>query len=473
TGDRITGRVIRVDKEGVMVDIGYKSEGVIPAEELSHLRFEHPSEIVSEGQEVDVVVMGERSEDGNILLSKKRADLEQAWQRVIDAYEKGTVIEATCVEDVKGGLIIDLGLRGFLPASQVDIRPVRDLSEYVGEVLRVKILEVDRPKRKVVLTRRKVLIDEKEKSKSEVLKKIYEGAIIKGKVVRLTNFGAFVDLGGVDGLIHISELSWRRVKHPSEAVKTGQEVEVAVIKMDPKKERISLSLKQALPDPWTDVKNRFKEGSVFEGRVTKLAKKYAFIELAEGVEGVIPIVELAEGKLLKPEEVLKENQKVKVKVIEVRPDQRRIVLSLRQAAHEAEDGEYRKFSGTSSGRNFTFGEIVKAKMREGQTVNDMVTEQPVKKERDEASDVETPEIEAEKEIPALPPLEKTEEALPSPPLDPGPRELEPGPIPMHSPLEDKLVDEADRREEEESGEPTERALLEAEVNAAFGGEERE
>jgi ribosomal protein S1 len=362
-GEFLVGKVVKIDSDAVLVDIGMKSEGIIYRDELTYKHFNHPSEVVSVGEEIDVVLIGRDQEEGVPLLSRKRAEQESAWKRVVKAFENKEVIVATCVEEVKGGLVVDLGVRGFVPASQVNIRPTRDLSEFVGEEMRLRVIEIDRHKRKVVLSRRLVIEDEMLKAKQKTKEKIYEGQILRGKVIRLTDFGAFVDIGGIDGLIHISELAWRRIQHPSEVVRIGQEVDAMVIKTDPNKEKISLSLRQALPDPWLNMEGKYSEGMIVAGKVSRLAKRFAFVEIEEGLEGVIPLVELAEGKMVKPEDILKVGQVVKVKIIELKPQSRRIVLSLRQASQELEDAAVKEFTANSElGKGFSLGNLVGSKL---------------------------------------------------------------------------------------------------------------
>ncbi len=359
-GSFVHGRVVRVDKEGVMVDIGYKSDGVIRINELSHRFVTDPAEFVSVGQEIDCVVLKVDDSEGNIQLSKKRADLESAWKRVIDAHASGETLTATAIEQVKGGLIVDLGLRGFLPASQVDTRPVKDLGDYVGEPLRLKVIEVDTHKRKVVLSRKRALEEERQSAKKTTLSDLVEGQIIRGRVARTTNFGAFINLGGVDGLVHISELSYRRIKDPKEVVSINEEVDVLVLKVDKKKERISLSLRQARPDPWLTIEDNFAENQVVSGKVSKLANKYVFVELAEGIEGLIPLGELSVERVTKPDDVVSIGQQVDVKIMKLQPQMRRIELSLRQASPEWKT-EYRSERGTGQ---FTMAQLLKDKFQE-------------------------------------------------------------------------------------------------------------
>lgn len=364
-GDYLIGKVVKLDDNGAYVDIGYKQEGFIPINQLTHKKINHPSEVIKIGEEIPVVVIKTDDMEGELILSKKRAELETAWRNVTKAFHDGSVVTATVVEHVKGGLLVDLGLRGFVPASQVDIKPVKDLSDFVGEALRLKVIELDRSRRKVVLSRKKVLEEEKVKMKDDTLSNLYEGQILQGTIARITNFGAFVNLGGVDGLVHISELSWKRIKHPSEVVKVNQEVDVMVLKVDKKRERISLSLRQALPDPWSIAQEEFKLGQIVKGKVSKIAKKYIFVELLDGVEGVIPIHEISDKKLVKPDSVLKEGQEINVKIIEINTEARRILLSLRQAEAEANKEESEKYTPPSTSTSgVTIGDILRAKARE-------------------------------------------------------------------------------------------------------------
>ncbi len=354
-GEFLSGVVVRVDADGVLVDVGYKTEGKIPVGQLSHRNLP-PEEVVKVGETIDVVVQRVEDSEGVLILSKKRADLESAWLRVLKAQETGQTLTATCTEQVKGGLIVDLGLRGFVPASHVDLRPVHDLSDYVGEVLELKVVEVDKARRKVVLSRKNALMEERSKMKERTMGDLDEGQIVSGTVARLTNFGAFINLGGVDGLVHISELAWKRIKHPSEVVRVGEKVDVRILSINKSKERISLSLKQARPDPWMTITENFKEGSIVPGKVSKLVKNYVFVEIADGVEGLIPINELADFRVGKPQDILKPEQEVKVKVLDVNPDTRRITLSLRQAnPGMAMPAEYRDRGGDSSA-GFTLGD---------------------------------------------------------------------------------------------------------------------
>lgn len=360
-GEYLTGHVIQINDDGVMVDIGYKTEGFIPLNQLTHRRDADPKELVEVGQEVKVVVLRVNHAEGQVLLSKRQADVEGAWIAIIEAHEKGEILEATCVEQVKGGLIVDIGLRGFVPASHVDLRPVSDLSDYVGEVMKLQILEIDRNRRKVVLSRKKALEAERDQLKEATMVDLIEGQIVSGEVARLTNFGAFVNLGGVDGLVHISEMSWKRIKHPSEVVRVGEQVDVRVLGVDRNKERISLSLKQARPDPWQEMDRNFSVGSVIPGKVTKLAKNYAFVEVMDGVEGLVPLSELSDFRVAKSSDVLTVGQEVKVRVIDLKPDQRRMTLSVRQADSSNVPQITAKTTGPGSG--FTIGDRLPESLR--------------------------------------------------------------------------------------------------------------
>lgn len=364
-GDYIKGQVVKIEDNGIYVDIGYKQEGFVPLNQLAHQGVTSPTDLINVGDEIAVTVLKCDDMEGDVILSKKRADLETAWRKVKRAYENKEIITATVVESVKGGLLVDLGLRGFVPASQVDLRPVRDLDEYVGEALKLKVIELDTSRRKVVLSRKKVLEEERIKMKEKTLNSLYEGQIFRGRVARLTHFGAFINLGGVDGLVHISEISWKRIKHPSDVLSIGEEVDVMVLKVDKKRERISLSIRQALPDPWANIDKVMSEGDVVCGRITKIAKRYIFVEVADGVEGVIPIHELADKKLVKPDDFFKPGQEVDVKILNIEKEARRMLLSYRQAQSEGSVQDINRYSsktGQAAG-SASIGDILKAKMK--------------------------------------------------------------------------------------------------------------
>src|SRR6185436_17997853 len=293
-GDVVAGEVVRIDKDEVLVDIGYKSEGVIPANELSIRRSVDPSEEVSLGEQVDALVLTKEDQEGRLVLSKKRARFEKAWRKIEAAADSGEPVEGTVIEVVKGGLILDLGVRGFLPASLVDIRRVHNLDEFKGETLECKVIELNRSRNNVVLSRRAVLEEERKEVREQILGRLQPGMVVEGKISNIVDFGAFVDLEGIDGLIHISELSWSHVNHPSEVLEIGQTVQVKVLDIDRDRQRISLGLKQTHNYTWQQVTEQHKEGDVVEGKVTKVVTFGAFVEILPGVEGLVHISELAQ-----------------------------------------------------------------------------------------------------------------------------------------------------------------------------------
>ena len=299
-GDIVTGTVVRVDKDEVLVDIGYKSEGVVPANELSIRKSVDPAEEVSVGDVIDALVLTKEDADGRLILSRKRARFERAWQRIEKAAEEGTPVSGTVIEVVKGGLILDLGVRGFLPASLVDIRRVADLDEFLGQTLECRVIELNRFRNNVVLSRRAVLEEERRGAREQILDRMNVGDLVSGTISNIVDFGAFVDLDGIDGLIHISELSWSHVNHPSEVLTIGQKVTVRVLDIDRDRQRISLGLKQTQKDPWQEVFENRQVNEIVHGRVTKLVSFGAFVEIEEGVEGLIHISELAQHHVEDP-----------------------------------------------------------------------------------------------------------------------------------------------------------------------------
>jgi small subunit ribosomal protein S1 len=329
-GDVVTGRVVRIDKDEVLIDIGYKSEGVIPVAELSIRRSVDPGDEVEMGEEVDALVMQKEDADGRLILSKKRARFEKAWKRIEAAAESGEPVDGTVIEVVKGGLIIDLGVRGFLPASLVDIRRVQDLEEFRGQELRCKVIELNRSRNNVVLSRRAMLEEERREVRQRILDDLAPGKTVTGVVSNIVDFGAFVDLDGIDGLIHISELSWSHVNHPSELLEIGQEVEVKVLDVDRDRQRISLGLKQTQADPWQRVLESYQQGDVVHGRATKVVTFGAFVEILQGVEGLVHISELAERHIENPREIVSQSDHVLVRIIEIDAERRRLSLSMKQ-----------------------------------------------------------------------------------------------------------------------------------------------
>jgi len=329
-GDVVTGKVVRIDKDEVLVDIGYKSEGVIPQNELSIRRSIDPADEVSLGEEIDALVLTKEDQDGRLILSKKRARFERAWRRIETAADSGQPVEGNVIEVVKGGLIVDLGVRGFLPASLVDIRRVQDLDEYMGQPIECKVIELNRSRNNVVLSRRAVLEEERKEAREQILDRLDKGQVVEGVISNIVDFGAFVDLEGIDGLIHISELSWGHVNHPSEVLSIGDTVKVKVLEIDRDRQRISLGLKQTQEDPWQRVVSAYNVGDVLEGKVTKVVNFGAFVEIMEGVEGLVHISELAQHHVENPREVVNPGDDVKVKILEIDDERRRLSLSLKR-----------------------------------------------------------------------------------------------------------------------------------------------
>jgi small subunit ribosomal protein S1 len=329
-GDVVTGKVVRIDKDEVLVDIGYKSEGVIPQNELSIRRSVDPSDEVQLGEEVDALVLTKEDQDGRLILSKKRARFERAWRRIEEANATGEPVEGKVIEVVKGGLIIDLGVRGFLPASLVDIRRVQNLDEYLGETIECKVIELNRSRNNVVLSRRAVLEEERKEARQQILDRLQRGQVVEGTISNIVDFGAFVDLDGIDGLIHISELSWGHVNHPSEVLKIGETVQVKVLDIDRDRQRISLGLKQTQEDPWQRVVSTYNVGDVLEGRVTKVVAFGAFVEVMEGVEGLVHISELAQHHVENPREIVNPEDVGRVKILEIDEERRRLSLSFKR-----------------------------------------------------------------------------------------------------------------------------------------------
>jgi 4-hydroxy-3-methylbut-2-enyl diphosphate reductase len=359
-GEVVKGEIVRIDREGVLVDVGQKSEGLIKPQEMGReIEEEGPLAV---GDTVDVMVMGGETSEGQILLSKKRADFEKAWDHVIQAQQNDEVIQAMVTDRVKGGLVVDLGIRGFIPASHVGNGKVRNLEKYIGEALPLKVIEVDKDRRKVVLSHRLATEGEREKQREETLESLKEGQVRTGVVRRITEYGAFVDLGGVDGLLHISEMSWSRIKHPNEVVKQGQEIQVMVLKVNTDQGRISLGMRQILPDPWTEAAKKYHPGDIIEGKISRLVQSGAFMQLEGGIEGFIKNSELAQRRIARPEDIVKVGDSVEVKVLDVRPDERRIELS-RKAQEKREERErtdrgMREYRQKQPEERFTLGDAI-------------------------------------------------------------------------------------------------------------------
>lgn len=347
-GDLVSGIVVQVDRDEVLLDIGYKTEGVIPSRELSIRNDLDPSELVKIGERIEALVLQKEDKEGRLILSKKRAQYEKAWGEIESKKERDEVVVGTVIEVVKGGLIVDIGLRGFLPASLVEMRRVRDLSPYIGKQVEMKIIELDKNRNNVVLSRRAYLEQTQSESRTTFLNQLQKGQVRTGVVSSIVNFGAFVDLGGVDGLVHVSELSWKHIDHPGEVVEVGDEVTVEVLEVDFERERVSLSLKATQEDPWQAFARSHTIKQVVPGEVTKLVPFGAFIKVFDGIEGLVHISELADRHVEIPEQVVQVGDQLFVKIIDIDLERRRISLSLRQA-NEGQDVPVEAFDATQYG----------------------------------------------------------------------------------------------------------------------------
>jgi small subunit ribosomal protein S1 len=364
-GDLVSGTIVKVDRDEVLLDIGYKTEGVIPSRELSIKHDVDPNEVVTVGDEVEALVLQKEDKEGRLILSKKRAQYERAWGKIEQVKEEDGVVSGTVIEVVKGGLILDIGLRGFLPASLVEMRRVRDLQPYVGKELEAKIIELDKNRNNVVLSRRAWLEQTQSEVRTSFLKQLARGQIRTGVVSSTVNFGAFVDLGGVDGLVHVSELSWKHIDHPTEVVEIGQEVTVEVLDIDMERERVSLSLKATQEDPWQHFARTHGLGQVVPGKVTKLVPFGAFVRVEDGIEGLVHISELAERHVEIPEQVVQVGDEIFVKVIDVDLERRRISLSLKQANDASVADSVDEFDPTLYGMAAEYDEQGNYKYPEG------------------------------------------------------------------------------------------------------------
>ena len=359
-GDIVTGTVVKVDHDEVLLDIGYKTEGVILTRELSIKHDVDPEDVVEVGDEIDALVLTKEDKEGRLMLSKKRAQYERAWGTIEELQANDQPVTGTVIEVVKGGLILDIGLRGFLPASLVEMRRVRDLDPYIGQELEAKIIELDKHRNNVVLSRRAYLEETQSAVRSDFLHQLQKGQVRKGVVSSIVNFGAFVDLGGVDGLVHVSELSWKHIDHPSEVVAVGDEVTVEVLDVDLDRERVSLSLKATQEDPWRVFARTHAVGQIVPGKVTKLVPFGAFVRVEEGIEGLVHISELAQRHVEVPDQVVNVGEEVMVKVIDIDLDRRRISLSLKQAdedfAEEFDPSRYGMADSYDEQGNYIFPE---------------------------------------------------------------------------------------------------------------------
>lgn len=342
-GQLVSGIVVKIDRDEVLLDIGYKSEGVIPSRELSIRNDVNPAEVVSMGESIEALVLTKEDKEGRLVLSKKRAQYERAWGNIEAKKEAEAVVEGPVIEVVKGGLIVDIGLRGFLPASLVELRRVRDLQPYIGTVVQAKIIELDKNRNNVVLSRRAYLEENQKETRDSFLTNLKIGEVREGTVSSVVSFGAFVDLGGMDGLIHVSELSWKHVDHPGSVVAVGDPVTVQVLDVDFSRERISLSLKATQKDPWAEFAEGHAVGQLVYGRVTKLVQFGSFVQVGDGIEGLVHISEMSAHHVENPGDIVTPGEELWVKIIDLDLERRRISLSIKQAAEGGElAAEYRE-----------------------------------------------------------------------------------------------------------------------------------
>lgn len=393
-GDVVSGLVVRIDRDEVLVDIGYKSEGVIPSKELSIRKNAKPGEIVELGESIDALVLQKEDKDGRLILSKKRAEYEKAWQRIERMNAEGEPITGTVIEVVKGGLILDIGLRGFLPASLVDVRRVKDLEQFIGDELTCKIIETDRNRNNVVLSRRAILDEERRADREKIMGSIEKGQLLLGKVSSIVDFGAFVDLGGLDGLIHISELSWNHVDHPSEIINVGDEVKVKVLDVDVERCRISLGLKQTQDDPWKQKLGNRKIGDTLTGKVVKIVNFGAFVDIGDGIEGLVHISEISHQHVEKAEEVLSVGQEVSARIVDIDADRRRVSLSIKQTLPAPEKSAPAARKETESADAEVADVAVEADVEPAEPAAAVAVEAEVAVDK-QSADVEAPEAEPE------------------------------------------------------------------------------
>lgn len=359
-GDVVTGRITGIEDKKVTVDIGYKFEGIVPIRELSALHIIHPSDVVQLGDEIRAVVMKIDEDDQVVVLSKRAADAQGAWDELLRRYEANEAFDVVVHDVVKGGLVTDVGVRGFIPASLVDRHFVDDLSPFKGQTLRVKIVEIDPENNKLILSRKAVLEEEHQANIRARIASLQPGDILEGTVRRIASFGVFVDIGGVDGLVHISQLAWHHVDHPSEVVKEGDVVRVKVLGADPDSGRISLSIKDAEPDPWDRYIHEFHEGDIVEGTVRRLVDFGAFVELRPGLEGLVHVSQISHQRVATPADALQEGQTVRVKILSIDHDRKRIALSIKEASGGGErrrESRWERAANTNQGTGATLGDL--------------------------------------------------------------------------------------------------------------------
>jgi len=352
-GDTVKGTIVKIEDNQAIVSFGYKYDGIIPIRELSSVQVDNAADAVQIGQEVECRVVTIDDQNEKMVLSKRQIDNENAWEQLQAKLDSGEVFEVVVADVVKGGLVADVGTRGFIPASMVERHFVEDFSDYKGKTLRVKVKELDRENNKVILSQKDVLDQEFEANKTNIIANLKEGQEIDGTVQRLTQFGAFVDIGGVDGLVHVSELAWTHVEKPADVVQEGQSVRVKVLKVDPANGKISLSIKAAQPGPWDTAAGQFNIGDIVTGTVKRLVNFGAFVEIAAGVEGLVHISQIAHRHIGTPHEVLKEGQSVQVKILDLNVAEKRVSLSIKEteeAPAEAPKAEKQPKSSTRAPR---------------------------------------------------------------------------------------------------------------------------
>lgn len=364
-GSIVKGKVVKIDEKEALIDFGGKFEGILPIGEVSNLYVENINEFISLNDELDLEVLQVNEEKENIVLSKKAVESTKAWINLKEKLESNEIFDVKVVEVVKGGLVADVGVRGFIPASLVEKHFVEDFSEYKGNIFSVKVIEVDEENNKVILSRKDVLEEEEGKRKAEIINNVVEGSIIEGTVKRIAKFGVFVDIGGIDGLIHVSELSWERVDNPEDVINKGDIVKVKVLKIDPENEKISLSIKETMQDPWINAVEKYNIGSIYTGIVRRLTNFGAFIELDSTVEGLVHISHISNDHIAMPADVLKVGQEVKVKVLDIKSESKRISLSIREATEKEELDELKgKYLDKNEGLNLTLGDLFGDKLKD-------------------------------------------------------------------------------------------------------------
>lgn len=355
-GDQLEGTVVKIEEKHALVDIGYKIEGILPISELSNIHVEKISDILSEGDKITVQV--KKVEEEEIIVSKRLIDFEKNWATLEKKFESKDVFDAEVKEVVKGGLVADVGVRGFIPASHVETFFVEDFESYKGKTLAVKVIELDKDKQRVILSHRVVEEEEKQKKKQDLLQNIESGDVLEGTVQRLTNFGAFVDIGGIDGLVHISQLSHDHVEKPSDVLKEGEVVKVKVLSVDRDTERISLSIKDVLPGPWEGIQEKIKPGDVLEGTVRRLVNFGAFVEVLPGIEGLVHVSQIADRHIGTPKEVLEEGQEVQVKVLDINEENKRISLSIKEVENDKNQKEIEQYQRDHEQSTFQLGDVI-------------------------------------------------------------------------------------------------------------------